>query len=114
MSAAPELPRQAMKCITLAALAAVPALCAPSPAQDKPPPPRFEEVARVEFPEGGYAFTQAQLAGGVKLEYTIRVDRDYPGVIALPTGPSFREPAGPSGLHPHESISGGGHLYSLL
>src|SRR5262249_10520108 len=48
-----------------------------------------------------------------KLEYVIRVGRDYAGVVAAQTGPSFHEPPGPSGLHPHESISGGGQLYSL-
>src|SRR4051812_35575206 len=103
-----------MKCAPLSATAVLGLVAGwAAPADDKPAPPRFEDVVKIEFPEGGYTFTQDQLAKGVKIEYTIRVGQDFPGVIAMQTGPSFREPAGPSGLHPHESISGGGQLYSL-
>jgi hypothetical protein len=36
------------------------------------------------------------------------------GVIAVGNPPSYHEPAGPSGLHPRERISGKGHGYCLL
>jgi len=42
------------------------------------------------------------------------VTEDLAGVVALPFGPSAREPAGPSGLHPREQISGKGQLYCLM
>ena len=36
------------------------------------------------------------------------------GVIAMPYGPSFAEPAGPSGMHPREQISGNDQVYCLF
>jgi hypothetical protein len=76
--------------------------------------PKFDEVVKVEFPAGGYAYTLAEVARGVKIPYRIVVARDYPGVIALRSGPSFHEPPGPSGLHPREQISGKGQFYCLM
>jgi hypothetical protein len=80
-------------------------------AQDAGP---LDKVVKIEFPKDGYTYTLAEAAKGIKIPYTIRVAEDTPGVIAMPTGPSFQEPAGPSGLHPHESIKGQKQLYSLM
>jgi hypothetical protein len=76
--------------------------------------PKFEDVVKIEFPKDGYSFTLAEAAQGIKIEYKIIVEQDYEGVIPLPTGPSFHEPAGPSGLHPREKISGKDQLYCLM
>lgn len=86
-----------------------------APAQEKGAPAggKLADVVRIEFPKDGYSLTLAEAAKGVKLSYKIIVGRDMPGVIAMANPPSFYEPAGPSGLHPHETIAGGGQLYSL-
>src|SRR5262245_54043978 len=76
--------------------------------------PKFEEVVKIEFPKEGYTFTLADAAKGVKIAYKVIVEQDYPGVIALPHGPSSYTPAGPSELHPLEKISGMGNVYCLL
>lgn len=75
---------------------------------------KFDDVVKIEFPKDGYSFTLDEAAKGVKLEYKIIVESDLEGVIALQYGPSFREPAGPSGLHPREKISGNKQLYCLM
>lgn len=74
---------------------------------------KFEDAVKIEFPKDGYTFTLAEAAKGVKLEYKVIVARDHPRVIALKNPPSYREPAGPSGLHPREQISGNGQVYVL-
>ncbi len=85
-------------------------------AQEKPAPPKVEskldKVVKVEFPKDGYTFTLAEAAKGIKIEYQIVVEEDV-RVIALLSAPSYREPAGPSGLHPNEQITGKGQSYSL-
>lgn len=73
-----------------------------------------DEIVQIEFPKGGYSYTLAEVAKGIKIEYKVVVKKDLNGVIALPYGPSFAEPPGPSGLHPRERISGAGHVYCLL
>lgn len=75
--------------------------------------PKLGDVVKLEFPEGGYTFTLAEAAQGVKLAYKVVVSADQAGVTAFRTGPSFAEPPGPSGLYPHERITGGGQLYDL-
>lgn len=75
---------------------------------------RLADVVKIEFPKGGYKLTLAEVAKGVKLKYKVVVARDVEGVVALGTPPSYHEPAGPSGLHPHESITGKGQSYSLV
>jgi hypothetical protein len=82
-----------------------------APAQDKR---KFEDGVKVEFPKDGYTFTLAEAAKGVKIEYTVVVEQDYPGIIALPHGPSFNDPAGPSGLYPRQQISGKDQFYCLM
>src|SRR5687767_4531595 len=76
--------------------------------------PKLDEVVKIEFPKGGYIFTVAEAAKGIKVQYKIIVVQDCQGVIPLPNGPSFHEPPGPSGLHPREQISGMGQLYCLM
>jgi hypothetical protein len=91
-------------------LAVLPLLCVSvATAQEK----KIEQAVRIEFPKDGYSFTLAEAAKGINIPYTIRVTEELPNVIALQTGPSYHEPPGPSGLHPHESIKGQGQLYSL-
>lgn len=75
---------------------------------------KLNEHVRIEFPKDGYTFTLAEAAKGVKLGYKIVIEQDVAGVIPLPFGPSFAEPAGASGMHPREAISGKGHGYCLL
>jgi len=95
----------------LVALAVLVAACAPhaSGAEVK-----LAEVVKFEFPKDGYAFTLAEAAQGVKLEYKITVAQDFSGVIPLPHGPSAAEPAGASGLHPREMIAGNEQVYCLM
>jgi hypothetical protein len=76
--------------------------------------PKLEDVVKIEFAAEGYTFTLAEAARGVKIAYKVIVSQDYPGVIALPHGPSSHTPAGPSGLHPLEKISDQKNLYCLL
>ncbi len=73
----------------------------------------FAKTVKIEFPKDGYTFTLADAAKGVKLEYKIVVTEERAGVVALPFGPSFTEPAGPSGLHPREAISGNNQRYCI-
>ncbi|MBA4191306.1 MAG: hypothetical protein C0467_25265 [Planctomycetaceae bacterium] len=86
------------------------------PAQDNPAPPKaeskFSKVVKIEFPKDGYTFTLAEAAKGIKIEYKIVVEEDMK-VIALLNPPSYREPAGPSGLHTSEQLSGKDQLYCL-
>jgi hypothetical protein len=81
---------------------------------DDQPRPKLEDVVKVEFPKDGYSFTLAEAAKGAKIPYKIVVTQDYEGVIPVPFGPSFHEPAGPSGLHPREQISGKEQRYCLM
>ena len=76
--------------------------------------PLFDEIVKIEFPNGGYQYTLTEAARGIKIEYKIVVECDFSGVFPHASGPSSPEPPGPSGLHPHEAISGRGQLYSLL
>jgi hypothetical protein len=76
--------------------------------------PKLDEVVKIEFPEGGYSYTLAEAAKGIKLSYKVIVAQDYEGVIAQKFGPSFREPAGPSGLYPQEKITGNDQVYWLM
>lgn len=85
-----------------------------SAAQENAALPPIADVVKIEFPKGGYTFNLNDVAKGIKIEYTVRVEQDYPGVVVGQTGPSFNDPPGPSGLHPHESITGGGQFYSLV
>jgi hypothetical protein len=75
---------------------------------------KLADVVKIEFPKGGYTFTCAEAAKGIKLKYKIVVTKDVEGVIAVGNAPSYHEPAGPSGLHPRERIAGKGHGYCLL
>jgi hypothetical protein len=84
------------------------------PAIAQKQPPKLNEVVKIEFPKHGYTLTLAEAAKGVKLSYKIVVERDVEGMIPLPFGPSFREPAGPSGLHPREVIAGNKQFYGLI
>ena len=96
-------------------LASLGVLCLSSPTSAQPKSaPKFAEVIKIEFPKDGYTFTLAEAAKGIRIAYKIVVTKDHAGVIALPFGPSFHEPAGPSGLHPREHISGNGHGFCLL
>ena len=63
----------------------------------QPPRPKIEDVIDIEFPKDGYVFTLAEVAKGVKIPYKITIRQDYEGAIPMRFGPSFREPAGPSG-----------------
>jgi hypothetical protein len=87
---------------------------APPPALAQDPAQESKKVVKIMFPKDGDTFTLAAAAKGVKLEYKIVVQEDYKGVIPLPFGPSFREPAGASGLFPREEITGTGQRYCLL
>jgi hypothetical protein len=93
--------------ITLLVLACGFAARADEPAKE------FAKAVKIEFPKDGYTLTRADAAKGAKLEYKIVVAEDRAGVVALPFGPSFHEPAGPSGLHPREAISGNNQRYCL-
>src|SRR5262249_20690029 len=111
--------RLAMKCVRwMSATAAIlGAACWSSAREDTVVPKagaKFDEVVKMEFPKDGYPFTLAEAAKGIKISYKITIAQDYPGVIALRSPPSFREPAGPSGLHPREEIPGNGQLYCLM
>jgi hypothetical protein len=75
---------------------------------------KLAEIVKIEFPKDGYTFTLDEAAKGVKVTYKIIVEKDVEGVIALQYGPSFREPAGPSELHPRERIWGDDQLYCLM
>lgn len=75
---------------------------------------KLDDAVTIEFPKDGYAFTLAEAAKGVKFDYKIVVSEDVAGVVAMPFGPSFHEPAGPSGLHPRERIAGDGQVYCLM
>jgi hypothetical protein len=77
------------------------------------PEENFKKVVKIAFPKDGYTFTLAEAAKGIKLEYTIVVEDEVKGVIPMPFGPSFREPAGPSGMFPQEAITGNGQSYCL-
>lgn len=72
------------------------------------------KVIHIVFPKDGYEYTLAAAAKGVVIKYKIDIDSDVDGVIPLPFGPSFAEPAGPSGLFPRERIAGNNQLYCLL
>lgn len=76
------------------------------------PGAKLADEVRIEFPRDGYTLTRAEAAKGAKLSYKIIITRDLPGIIAMGTPPSYYEPAGPSGMHPHESIVGGGQIYN--
>lgn len=88
------------------------ALICPSLASDEPAG-ALAGIVDVEFPSGGYRFTVAAAAKGVRIDYRITVARDTAGVIALPHPPSYRQAAGASGLHPLERIEGNGNMYCL-
>jgi hypothetical protein len=75
---------------------------------------KVADAVRIEFPEKGYVFTTAEAAKGVKIEYRIVVDQDFPNLIPMPHGPSSATPPGPSGLYPLERIAGNGQMYCLL
>jgi hypothetical protein len=77
------------------------------------PAKEFAKTVKIEFPKDGYTFTLAEAAKGVKLEYKIVVSEERAGVVALPFGPSFGDPAGASGLHPRAAISGNSQRYCL-
>jgi hypothetical protein len=98
---------------TVAVLGFAWALGAPQLALAQDPVPEFKKAVRIVFPEGGYAYTLAEAARGVKIEYTIVVEGDREGVSPRPFGPSFLEPPGPSGLRPRERLSGNGQNYCL-
>jgi len=85
-------------------------------AQEEPTRPKaeskFDKVVKIEFPKDGYTFTLAEAAKGIKIEYQIVVEEDVKAIPLL-SAPSYHEPAGPSGLHPREQISGKDQLYGL-
>jgi hypothetical protein len=85
----------------------------PEGAVARPDSPKLADIVKIEFPEGGYSYTLAEAAKGIKIEYKVIVADDVEGVIPHKSAPSYREPAGPSGLHPREQISGGEQLYAL-
>src|SRR5437764_27225 len=53
-------------------------------------------------------------AKGIKIDYQIVIDQDFPGVIPLPPTPAYARDAGPSGLWPLEKIAGNGQQYCLF
>src|SRR5688572_18288005 len=67
-----------------------------------------------EFPKNGYTFEAAQLAKGVEIPYKIVIAEDIARIIPQPFPPSYAEPAGASGLHPRQQVSGQGQLYCLM
>lgn len=95
-----------------ASVAVLALVCGLSALGDEPAK-EFAKAVKIEFPKDGYTFTVAEAAKGVKVEYKIVVSEDRAGVVALPFGPSFAEPAGPSGLHPREAISGNKQSYCI-
>jgi hypothetical protein len=74
---------------------------------------KFKKMVKVEFPEDGYTFTVGQAKKGIKIKYKVIITQDFPGVITLPDGPSFRDPPGASVLYPREQIDGHDQLYCL-
>lgn len=76
--------------------------------------PKIEDVVKIEFLKKEYTYTVAEAAKGIKIPYKIIVEQDLSNVIPLPYGPSNYTPAGPSGMHPLERISGNGNNYALL
>jgi hypothetical protein len=94
-------------CVAVLALA-----CGLSARADEPAK-EFVKAVKIEFPKDGYTFTVAEAAKGVKFVYKIVVSEDRAGVVSLPFGPSFVEPAGASGLHPREAISGNNQRYCI-
>lgn len=106
-----------MRIRTFAIVALTAGAALTAPAQDSKKPDagaRLNEVVKFEFPNDGYTFTLAEAAKKIKIEYKIVIERDLEGMIPLPFGPSAAEPAGPSGLHPREQISGNKQLYCLM
>ena len=75
--------------------------------------PTLDKVIHFEFPKNGYTFDAAELAQGVEIPYKIVVTEDIAGIMPQPFPPSYAEPAGASGLHPRQQISGQGQLYCL-
>ncbi len=71
------------------------------------------DVITIEFSKPEYVFTLAEVAKGVKFDYTIKVTKDINGVIPLPLDDGLVARPGPSGLCPFEQIAGGGQSYSL-
>jgi hypothetical protein len=74
----------------------------------------IQKKVTIEFPDVGYRFTLAEAAAGVKLNYTIVVADDVPGVI--PKSQRTVDGAGPgrTGLLEFEKISGHEQSYSLF
>jgi hypothetical protein len=97
----------------LPALAVLPILAWISAAPDAAARQARPDVVKIEFPKDGYSYTLAEAAKGIKIQYKIIVEQDYEGVIPLRSAPSFREPPGPSGLHPREQVSGNDQVYCL-
>lgn len=75
---------------------------------------KIDDLIKVEFPKDGYRFKVDEVAKGIKITYKVVIAKDIEGMMPSPFGPSFHEPAGPSGLHPREKIFGNGQLYALL
>lgn len=71
-----------------------------------------EENIEIVFPKGGYRFSLAKAAGGVKLKYDIVVKKDLPGIVYLPQDAGQAMGPGPSGLAPFEEIHGNGQSYA--
>lgn len=75
---------------------------------------KLDDAIKIEFPKDGYSFTLAEAAKGIKLPYKIIIERDLADIAPMAFPPSFHEPAGPSGLHPREIISGNNQFYGLI
>src|ERR1043166_2079462 len=69
---------------------------------------KWEEVVRIEFVKKEHVYTMAEVAKGIKIDYQIIVEQNFPGVIPLPPTPGYAKPSGPSGLWPLEKIAGNG------
>ena len=71
-----------------------------------------EQNIEVVFSRGGYRFTLAEAAAGVKMQYDIVVKKDLPGIVYLPQDGGGASGPGPSGLGPFEKIHGNGQSYA--
>ena len=73
----------------------------------------LQNIFSIEFSKKAYTFTLAEVARGIRIDYTISVKRDIDGAIPHQQDVGSASGPGTSGLYPFEVISGNGQSYSL-
>jgi hypothetical protein len=82
-------------------------------APERPNDGTVESIISIKFSKKAYTFTLAEVAKGIRIDYTISIKQDIDGVAPRPQDDGSASGSGPSGLYPFEEISGNGHSYSL-